>query len=87
MVLRLANQITNPKENEEINEELSTEELKSVSGGINLPKGQTDNPSFDSKISRLSGNNKSRDPRLTISSGKSLEKVVEDMPPSLGDLS
>ncbi len=26
--------MTNPKENEEINEELSTDELKSVSGGI-----------------------------------------------------
>ena len=27
--------MTDPKENEEINEELSTEELKSVSGGFN----------------------------------------------------
>ena len=26
--------MTNPKENEEINEELSTDELKSVSGGL-----------------------------------------------------
>ena len=29
--------MTNPKENEEINEELSTDELKSVSGGIMVP--------------------------------------------------
>ena len=28
--------MTNPKENEEINEELSIDELKSVSGGLNL---------------------------------------------------
>ncbi|WP_413359971.1 hypothetical protein [Prochlorococcus sp. MIT 1201] len=37
--------MTEPNEtNEEINEELSTDDLKAVSGGINLPRGPYANP-------------------------------------------
>ncbi|WP_413358800.1 CCRG-2 family RiPP [Prochlorococcus sp. MIT 1201] len=39
--------MTDPNEtNEDINEELSLDELKSVSGGLNLPQGQSGNPTF-----------------------------------------
>ncbi len=36
--------MTNPKENEEFNEELSIDELKSVSGGLNLTPGTSVSP-------------------------------------------
>lgn len=55
--------MTDPKENEEISEELSTDELKSVSGGVNLVSRNdpTVNPSQNNRNSlNLSGNNNNR---------------------------
>ena len=54
--------MTDPKENEEINEELSIDELKSVSGGLNLPSGNdpTVNPSQNNSNSLNLSDNSDR---------------------------
>ena len=50
--------MTDPKEtNEDLNEELSTDDLKSVSGGLNLPQGQSGNTFTNLNSFDFGGNN------------------------------
>ena len=41
--------MVDPRENEELDQELSVDDLKGLSGGINLPQGQSGNPTFTNR--------------------------------------
>lgn len=82
--------MTDPKENEQVDEELSTDELKSVSGGVNLINIRN-NPSFNpsqnnrnslnlSSVSEDSNNN------YDFQIGQSDWRVPSQASPQLEDL-